>query len=66
MKKIVKNIVKDLEDKISTHKSLALSYESQNDVATTDRHYTAVFAYEMALYIVKKHHKEERILTFGK
>jgi hypothetical protein len=41
-------------------------YEGQEDDVTVDRHYTAAFAYEMALQIVRKHTHKERMLKLVK
>jgi hypothetical protein len=66
MKKIINDIISELEDKVITHNRLAIMYEGQEDDVTVDRHYTAAFAYEMALQIVRKHHNQERMLKLVK
>jgi hypothetical protein len=66
MKKIINDIILELEDKVTTHNRLAIMYEGQEDDVTVDRHYTAAFAYEMALQIVRKHTHKERMLKLVK
>ena len=66
MKQEIKSIINELEDKITTHNRLAIMYEGQEDDVTIDRHYTAAFAYGMALQIVRKHTHEERMLKLVK
>ena len=66
MTKIIDDIILELEDKVITHNRLAIMYEGQEDDVTVDRHYTAAFAYEMALQIVRKHTHKERMLKLVK
>ncbi len=66
MVEVIDEVIKELENKILTHRRLGIMYEGQEDYATEDKHYTAAFAYEMALIIVKKHYNKERALKLVK
>jgi hypothetical protein len=66
MTEIIDDIILELENKITIHNTLAIMYEGQEDDISVDKHYTAVFAYEKALQIIKKHYNKERMLKFIK
>lgn len=66
MVEVIDEVIEELENKILTHRRLGIMYEGQEDYVTEDKHYTAAFAYEMALTILKKHYNKERELKLVK